>query len=89
MLKVIDGIVVGEGEIGRATLDEIARRGAEEMLKRALIEEVAWYIERYENERDAERRRLVVRNGRARERPITCGTGTLKVRAPRINDKRV
>lgn len=89
MLKVIDGTVVGEEEIGRTTLDEIARLGAEAMLKRALIEEVGWYIERYENERDAEGRRLVVRNGRARERPVTCGTGTLKVKAPRINDKRV
>jgi putative transposase len=89
VLKVIDGTVVGEEEIGRATLDEIARLGAEAMLKRALIEEVGWYIERYENERDAEGRRLVVRNGWARERPITCGTGTLKVKAPRINDKRV
>jgi putative transposase len=29
-----------------------------------------------------------VRNGRARERTIRCGAGTLKIQAPRVNDKR-
>jgi putative transposase len=31
----------------------------------------------------------VVRNGRARERKITIGSGTLPIQAPRVNDKRV
>jgi hypothetical protein len=33
-------------------------------------------------------RRLVVRNGRARERRVTVGWGTVRIRAPRVNDKR-
>jgi hypothetical protein len=31
----------------------------------------------------------VVRNGRARERKLTVGSGTVAIRAPRVNDKRV
>ena len=47
------------------------------------------YIERLAEVRDADGRRLVVRNGQARERTVTCGAGTWQVRAPRVNDKRV
>lgn len=59
------------------------------MLGAALDEEVAAYIERHEAERDAVGRRLVVRNGRAQRRQVTCGAGTLEVCAPRVNDRRV
>jgi transposase-like protein len=31
----------------------------------------------------------VVRNGHAREREVVCGAGSLEVKAPRVNDKRV
>lgn len=89
MLKVVEETVVGEEAIGRETLDEIARLGAQTMLMRALVEESGCYVEVYEDERDGQGRRLVVRNGWARERKVTCGAGTLTVRAPRINDKRV
>lgn len=30
----------------------------------------------------------VVRNGLARERTVRCGAGQLKLRAPRVNDRR-
>jgi len=33
--------------------------------------------------------RLVVRNRHARERGLTVGSETMRLRAPRINDKRV
>lgn len=88
-MKVVDETVVGNEGMGRGMLDEIARLGAQAMLARALIEEAGCYIEVHEGERDEQGRRLVVRNGWGRERKITCGTGTLKVKAPRINDKRV
>ena len=55
----------------------------------ALAVEVAQYIDAHGEERDAQGRRLVVRNGRARARTVTCGAGTLEVPAPRVNDKRV
>ena len=71
------------------TLDELAREGARRMIATALEAEVAEYIERFADERDEDGKRVVVRNGRARERRVTVGSGTVAVRAPRINDKRV
>ena len=59
------------------------------MLATALEEEVAHYIEAHADARDADGRRLVVRNGRAQSRTVTCGAGTMQVRAPRVNDQRV
>src|SRR3954467_6222729 len=71
------------------TLDELAREGARRMIATALEAEVANYVERFAEERDANGKRLVVRNGQARERKITIGSGTVPIRAPRVNDKRV
>jgi transposase-like protein len=58
------------------------------MLQSALTEEVAAYIERHQDKLDERGHRLVVRNGRARARKVTCGAGTFEIKAPRINDKR-
>jgi transposase-like protein len=58
------------------------------MLQSALSEEVAAYIERCQDELDERGHRLVVRNGKARARKMTCGAGTFEIKAPRVNDKR-
>ena len=81
---------VGEGneEITLA-LDELAREGARRMIAAALRAEADEYVERFSDEVDEDGHRLVVRNGRARERRVTVGSGTIPVRAPRVNDKRV
>lgn len=71
------------------TLDELAREGARRMIATALEAEVADYIERFAEDRDEDGKRLVVRNGHARERRVTVGSGTVPVRAPRVNDERV
>ena len=80
---------VGEETEGRISLDELAREGARRMIATALEAEVADYIERCAEERDEDGKRLVVRNGQAREREVTVGSGTVALRAPRVNDKRV
>jgi transposase-like protein len=72
----------------QVSLDELVQRGAQRMLAAALEAEVAAYITRHAGERDDDDRALVVRNGRARERTVYCGAGGLKVRAPRVHDKR-
>jgi len=59
------------------------------MIAAALEAEVADYVERFTEELDEDGRRLVVRNGRARERKLTVGSGTVSVKAPRVNDKRI
>src|SRR5712692_11579929 len=67
MLKLITGKteVPGESPVG-ATLDELARVGAQRMIATALQIEVADYLARYERARDAAGHALVVRNGTAR-----------------------
>jgi len=70
-------------------LDEIARQGARRMLAEALEAEVQDYLQAARGERGEDGRALVVRNGHARERQILCGAGSVEVRAPRVNDKRV
>ena len=80
---------VGEDDESAVTLDELAREGARRMIAAALEAEVGEYVERFADERGEDGRRLVVRNGRARERRVTVGSGTVAVQAPRVNDKRV
>ena len=88
MLKVMDSPVAEEGA-GRLTdLDEIARRGAQRMLATALEAEVQAYLETHRGERDERGHARVVRNGKARPRKVTIGSGTLEVQAPRVNDRR-
>ncbi len=58
------------------------------MLVSALDAEVAEYVERHRSDRDEEGRALVVRNGKARPRKVTMGSGTVEIAAPRVNDRR-
>jgi hypothetical protein len=80
---------VGEEIEGRVTLDALAREGARRTIAAALEAEVDQYVGAFVEEVDEEGKRLVVRNGRARERKVTVGSGTLPLRAPRVNDKRI
>jgi len=70
------------------TLDELAREGARRMIAAALQCEVNEYMEKLRCERDERGHALVVRNGKARERKLTLGVGSIKLRAPRVNDRR-
>ncbi len=81
-------IADARGEEGRIGLDELAREGARRMIAAALEAEVDDYVSSFTEELDENGRRLVVRNGRGQERRLTVGSGTLAVRAARVNDKR-
>jgi putative transposase len=70
-------------------LDEIARQGAKRMLAEALEAEVQDYLNAARGEREEQGRALVVRNGHANEREILLGAGSVKVKAPRVNDRRL
>jgi transposase-like protein len=70
-------------------LDELAREGARRMLAAALEAEVDAYLAAAAAERDERGRRLVVRNGHAREREVVTAAGAVAVQAPRVNDRRV
>jgi len=73
----------------RSTIEEVARAGARMALQKAIEDEVAEYVEAHAGHRDAAGRRLVVRNGHKPERTILTGVGPLKVRQPRVDDRRV
>ncbi|CAN5789694.1 IS256 family transposase [soil metagenome] len=80
----------GEGrEQSLLDLDEIARAGARRMLTEALEAEVADYIEAARGQRNENGHALVVRNGHAREREVLLGAGSVTLKAPRVNDRRV
>jgi Transposase, Mutator family len=72
----------------RVDLDELAREGARRMLAAALEAEVDEYLAVHAGERDERGRRLVVRNGHARQREVLTAAGAVRVQAPRVNDRR-
>jgi putative transposase len=73
----------------RLDLDELAREGARRMLAAALEAEVDAYLAEHADQRDGHGRRLVVRNGHARQREVLTAAGAIQVQAPRVNDRRV
>jgi putative transposase len=73
---------------GRDALTAILRQGAQQMLTTAIEAEVAQWIEAHRHLEDARGHRQVVRNGYLPEREIITGLGSLKVRQPRVHDRR-
>jgi len=70
------------------SLDELAREGARRMIAVALQLELEEQTSKWHERRDEQGHALVVRNGRAQERTIQLGVGAIKVRAPRVHDRR-
>jgi transposase-like protein len=69
-------------------LTEVLRAGAQKLLGEAVEAEVAAYIARHADLRGQDGQRMVVRNGHKDEREIQTGIGPVKVRQPRVNDRR-
>ena len=72
----------------RLDLDQLVREGARRMLAAALEAEVDAYLVAHAAERYESGRRLVVRNGHARQRQVLTAAGGVQVRAPRVDDRR-
>lgn len=88
MLKVLEDRIGSQDEELGWDLDELAREGARRMLIVALELEVERYLAEHADFRDERGHALVVRNGRARPRKVTVGSGTVEVQAPRVHDRR-
>jgi hypothetical protein len=73
----------------RDVLTDILRQGAQKMLAEAIENEVAEYLDRHACVRDDRCHRLVIRNGHLPARTIQTGIGSVEVRQPRVNDKRL
>ena len=69
-------------------LDEMIRHGVQRILAAALDSEVERMIARCAHLKDDKGHRLVVKNGKANTRKLTCGSVTVAVRAPRVLDRR-
>lgn len=89
MTRVAQEVEEKESEKRSSSLDELAREGARKMIEAALFAEVDEYLAQHAEARDAVGHAMVVRNGKARERPFTVGSGTVTIVAQRVNDKRV
>jgi transposase-like protein len=89
MTNVIEIHTEGKDHESRSALDELCLAGAQRMLHRALEVEVEHYLERHDDSRDENGHALVTRNGKARPRKVTIGSGTMEVTAPRVRDERV
>jgi putative transposase len=89
MLKLTTDDTEGQAPEITLSLDELAREGARRMIAAALEVEVEQYIESLRHLRDGHGRALVVRNGKSHhERTVNLGAGSIKMKAPRVDDRR-
>ncbi len=68
-------------------IEALVRRGAKVMLQAALEQEVSEYLERARHQRSEQEAEFRgYRNGHSQERKITIGSGTIKIKGPRVSD---
>ena len=72
---------------GSLTIDEIARLGAQEMIRISLEAELQSFLERHKHLKLADDHPAIVRNGYHHERPFTVSAGTVSVKVPRSRDR--
>lgn len=82
-------IPVGEDDEVVVSLDDLVREGACRMIATALEAEAGEYVERFADKRGGDGKRLLVPNGRARERRVTVGSGTVAPPGAQGHDKGV
>jgi transposase-like protein len=68
-------------------LTEVLQAGARTLLAQAIEAEVAEFLARHADQRDAAGRLRLVRNGYLPERTIQTGIGDVPVKAPRVRDR--
>lgn len=71
---------------GRDLIDQLAQRGAQQIIQQAIEAEVQEFLEQHQGRRDEDGNRLVVRNGHKPSRKIVTGAGALEVQQPRVRD---
>lgn len=88
MTENISNLLKFPAESVRSALEEILREGAQKMLRQAIEEEVALYLEARHEIVDDQGRRQVVRNGSLPKRHIQTPLGSIEVQQPRVRDRR-
>ena len=82
-------IVKEEPESAWSVLEQIARGGAQKMLKLALENEVEEYIQKHSEKVDMDGKRIVVKNGSMPKRDIVTGMGPIAITQPRLDDRKL
>jgi putative transposase len=89
MFKLTTNDIEGQPSEITESLDELARKGARRMIAAALELEAEQYVHALRHLRDEQGHALVVRNGTSHyERTVQLGAGSIKIRSPRVNDRR-
>ena len=76
------------GDQPRDVLTHILRNGAQDMLAKAVQDEIAVYLAERSDLVDEQGHQFVVRNGYLPERKIITGIGAVAVQQPRVRDRR-
>jgi len=76
----------GPSELG-LTLEELIRRGAQDLIQKAIEVEVQELLASFDNVRLLDGRQTVVRNGYLPERDILTPIGQIPVRIPKVRDR--
>jgi len=70
------------------SLGEIVREGAEKLVKIAVMAEFENFFSQYSHLKEENGKQLVVRNGFHRERNVMTAAGNIRVKIPRLCDRR-
>ena len=87
MLELVAERTPNENDPLSLSLDDLARVGAKKLLAEALELEVQEYLSRCSHLKDSKGHKVVVRNGKSKERTVLLGSGELSLKAPRVNDR--
>jgi transposase-like protein len=88
MRESTNAIVSLPAATSQDVLSGILRDGAQRLLAQAIEAEVAEWIDAHQHLQDQAGHRQVVRNGHLPERTLLTGVGPVKVRQPRVLDRR-
>jgi putative transposase len=70
------------------SLGEIVREGAEKLVKMAVMEEFEEFFSQYSPLTDQKGKQSIVRNGYHQERNVMTSAGNIRVKIPRLSDRR-
>lgn len=68
-------------------LHELLRKGARDLIAKAVEAELSTFLEQYADKTLDDGRRAVVRNGHLPERTVQTGIGDVQVKVPRVRDR--
>ena len=76
-----------EKELVKLELDDLVRKGAQDLLAKALEVEVDLFLEKYQYILDDAGNRRVIKNGHHQSRKVFTGAGPIEISVPRVDDR--